>query len=76
MLTHVLCREIVEPQQNVFNFTQGEGVAKFAADNDMVLRGHTLVWHSQLAPWVSKLSGTALEKAMKNHIVMGSFTLL
>jgi endo-1,4-beta-xylanase len=64
-------RESVEPQQNVFNFTAAEIVAKFATDNNFTLRGHTLVWHSQLAPWVSSVTGKALEDAMVNHIVMG-----
>jgi endo-1,4-beta-xylanase len=54
----------------VFNFTGGEAIAQFAKSNGFTLRGHTLVWHSQLAPWVSTLTGEALQSAMENHIVM------
>jgi endo-1,4-beta-xylanase len=55
----------------VFNFTAAEQIASFAAANDFTMRCHTLVWHSQLAPFVASLSGTALQSAMENHIVMG-----
>ena len=34
----------------------------------MRVRGHTLVWHTQLAPWVAGLSGEALHEAMLRHI--------
>jgi GH35 family endo-1,4-beta-xylanase len=64
-------RESIEPFQNVFNFTAAEQIASFAAANDFTMRCHTLVWHSQLAPFVASLSGTALQSAMENHIVMG-----
>ncbi|KAI1474102.1 glycoside hydrolase family 10 protein [Daldinia eschscholtzii] len=43
-----------EPERGVFNFTEGDIVASIAAENDQLLRCHTLVWHSQLAPWVEE----------------------
>ncbi|KAB5571861.1 family 10 glycosyl hydrolase [Coniochaeta sp. 2T2.1] len=51
-----------EPEQNVFNYTEGEVVAKRAAEEGYYLRCHALVWHSQLAPWVeSRQDWTATE---------------
>ncbi|KAM7199202.1 Glycoside hydrolase superfamily [Naviculisporaceae sp. PSN 640] len=41
-----------EPEPGVFNFTEGDFVAKLAKDTGKILRCHALVWHSQLAPWV------------------------
>lgn len=38
-------REIIEPFQNVFNFTPGDTIRDFARAHDYTLRGHTLVWH-------------------------------
>ena len=60
----------VEPEPGVFNFTEGEVVAKIAADTGKLLRCHALVWHSQLAPWVEATNWTAdgLRTAIKRHI--------
>jgi len=41
-----------EAEQGVFNWTEGEIVTSIAKENDMILRCHALVWHSQLGPWV------------------------
>jgi len=60
--------EIIEPFQNQFNFTPGDVIRDFAQAHDFTLRGHTLVWHNQLAPFVSTLNGTDLLHAMTNHI--------
>jgi endo-1,4-beta-xylanase len=41
----------VHPEPERFDFTQGDFLADFAAKHDMKMRGHTLVWHEQLARW-------------------------
>ncbi|PKS11252.1 hypothetical protein jhhlp_003013 [Lomentospora prolificans] len=60
----------VEPEQGVFNFTEGDIVAGIAKENGQLLRCHTLVWHSQLAPWVEEGEWTAdeLREIIVNHI--------
>ncbi|TFK51014.1 endo-1,4-beta-xylanase [Heliocybe sulcata] len=58
----------IEPERNMFNFTGGDIVAAFANANDYTLRGHNLVWYSQLAPWVETLTGEDLWNATVNHI--------
>jgi endo-1,4-beta-xylanase len=60
--------EAVEPQPGSFSFGAGDKLVAFAAENGMRMRGHTLVWHSQLAPWVKTLSPDALRAAMASHI--------
>lgn len=45
--------QFVEPENGVFNFTEGEIVSNLAAKDKQLLRCHNLVWHSQLAPWVT-----------------------
>jgi endo-1,4-beta-xylanase len=58
----------VEPSPGQFSFGAGDALVAFAEQNGMRVRGHTLVWHTQLAPWVAGLSGEALHAAMLRHI--------
>jgi endo-1,4-beta-xylanase len=61
--------ETIEPEPGVFDFTRADAIVSFARDNGMKVRGHTLVWHSQLAPWVEALTGAdAVREAMTRHI--------
>lgn len=62
--------EVIEPQPGVFNFTLGDRTFQIAKQNGKKMRGHTLVWHSQLAPWVTANNYTAaeLKKVMKRHV--------
>jgi len=60
--------QTVEPQPGVFNFAPGDRIVAFASEHDLRMRGHTLVWHSQLAPWVTDLSTDDLRSAMARHI--------
>jgi len=58
----------VEPLPGQFAFRGGDALVAFAAAHDMRVRGHTLVWHGQLPPWVRRLSGEALRAAMVAHV--------
>ena len=62
--------DAIEPSQNNFNFSNGDKLVNFAANNNMKVRGHTLVWHSQLPGWMGNWSGSGdgLTSAMNNHI--------
>ena len=62
--------EVTEPEQGVFNFSSAETVWRFGAELGYTIRGHTLVWYSQLAPWVATLVGSELTEAMKTHITV------
>jgi endo-1,4-beta-xylanase len=60
----------IEPSQNNFNFGNGDKLVKFAESNNMKVRGHTLVWHSQLPSFMQNWNGSrdGLVSAMNNHI--------
>jgi endo-1,4-beta-xylanase len=60
--------ESVEPRPGGFSFEAADRLVAFAAENGMRMRGHTLVWHSQLAPWVKGLPPAELRAAMERHI--------
>jgi len=62
--------DAIEPSQNNFNFSNGDKLVNFALNNNMKVRGHTLVWHSQLPGWMGNWGGSrdGLISAMNNHI--------
>ncbi|TWF93840.1 endo-1,4-beta-xylanase [Saccharopolyspora dendranthemae] len=60
--------ETTEPAQGQFDFSGGDQVVGHAENQGMQVRGHTLVWHSQLAQWAQQLTGDALNQAMVDHI--------
>jgi endo-1,4-beta-xylanase len=60
--------DATEPQQGVFNYTQGDRIANWAIQNGKRLRGHTLAWHSQQPGWMQNMEGPALRQAMINHV--------
>ena len=66
--------ENIQPLENQFNFEQSDKIVNFAVDNNIKMRGHTLVWHNQTPEWVfkdskgEKASRELLLKRMKNHI--------
>ncbi|GAA2392243.1 endo-1,4-beta-xylanase [Streptomyces glaucosporus] len=68
--------DALEPSRNSFNFSTADRIANHARSQGMKLRGHTLVWHSQLPSWVGSLgSASEVRSAMNNHInqVMGRY---
>ncbi|KAK7028843.1 hypothetical protein VNI00_014856 [Paramarasmius palmivorus] len=67
--------ESIEPSQNQFNWDACDYTQNWITSRGGKFRGHTLVWHSQLASWVEGLQGSAVDDAMRNHIetVMGHY---
>ncbi|MFJ2091192.1 endo-1,4-beta-xylanase [Streptomyces sp. NPDC087901] len=60
--------DAVEASRNSFSFGSADQIVSHAQGKGMKLRGHTLVWHSQLPGWVGGLGADDLRSAMNNHI--------
>lgn len=60
--------DAVESTRNSFNFSSADQIVSRAQSKGMKVRGHTLVWHSQLPGWVGGLGTADLRTAMNNHI--------
>jgi endo-1,4-beta-xylanase len=64
----------LEANEGSFSYGTADAIVSFATTNNMKVRGHTLVWHSQNPSWVfSNGSGGMASKdvllaRMKNHI--------
>jgi endo-1,4-beta-xylanase len=43
---------LVEPLRGTFDWNAADALVAFAKANGQKVRGHTLVWHSQLPPWL------------------------
>ena len=52
------------PTKNSYNFDAADRLVDWALDNGIAVHGHTLVWHSQSAAWLTSASdGTPLTRA-------------
>jgi endo-1,4-beta-xylanase len=62
--------ESVEPLRGQFRWRNADAVVAFAKANGQRLRGHTLVWHSQLPLWLinGRFSPDELKSLMVAHI--------
>ncbi|GKT52855.1 glycosyl hydrolase family 10 [Colletotrichum tofieldiae] len=59
----------IEPTQGKFNWANADTLVDFATQNGKKIRGHTLVWHSQLAGYVNNIKDKAtLTKVIQDHI--------
>ena len=60
----------LQPQQGNFDFTTPDKLVDFAETNNMKIRGHTLIWHSQNPSWLEHGNWTRAEllAIMKDHI--------
>ena len=60
--------DTTEPSNGTFNFAPGDQIVQFAVAHNDRVRGHNLVWQSQLPSWVSSLPSNQVQAAMETHI--------
>ncbi|MEV0015504.1 endo-1,4-beta-xylanase [Streptomyces tendae] len=67
--------DATEPSRDTFTFGSADRIVDHAQSQGMDVRGHTLVWHSQLPSWVGSLGASDLRTAMNDHIngLMGHY---
>ena len=61
--------EQIHPKKDTYNFDVSDAYVAFGNKNKMHVVGHTLLWHSQLAPWVHEIKNKdTLVHHITNHI--------
>jgi endo-1,4-beta-xylanase len=60
--------DTTEPSNGSYNFGPGDQIVAFATAHSQRVRGHNLVWHSQLPSWVTSLPTSQVQAAMEAHI--------
>lgn len=62
--------ERLQPRPNEFDFSQADRLMAFAAEHQMAVRGHTLVWHRAVPDWLEQQdwSRDELMALLENHI--------
>lgn len=66
---NVMKSEVIHPGWDEYNFTMSDKVIALGEKNGIPIVGHTLVWHSQLSPFIKEsISPDSLRLFMKNHI--------
>ncbi len=62
--------ENIHPGRKVYNFSKTDKLVEFALSNNMRIRGHTLIWHTQNPYWIAKPGTTPeeLKETIRTHI--------
>lgn len=71
---NVMKPETIQSEKGQFDFSAADKIRNFTQENEMVMRGHTLVWHSQIPDWFFEgptgklVSKEVLLDRMRTHI--------
>jgi GH35 family endo-1,4-beta-xylanase len=59
----------VHPAEDAWRFERPDALVKWCQDNNLVVHGHTLVWHAQTNPWFFDGGDKAvITRRLKDHI--------
>lgn len=60
---------IMHPEWNRYNFDLADKLVAYAKKHNIVVNGHTLIWHSQLPPFVWRIKDAdSVRQYFSNHI--------
>ncbi|MDR6197363.1 endo-1,4-beta-xylanase [Siphonobacter sp. SORGH_AS_0500] len=66
---NIMKAEVIHPRWDQYNFTYADKLVEFGKKNKLAINAHTLVWHSQLPPFVRKIKrADSLQLFLKEHI--------
>ncbi|MGR3809347.1 endo-1,4-beta-xylanase [Jiulongibacter sp. NS-SX5] len=66
---NVMKSSLIHPEEDTYNFEMPDKLFALAEKNGQKVHGHTLVWHSQLSPFIAAIEDSAsMAEALKAHI--------
>ncbi|MEQ8142459.1 endo-1,4-beta-xylanase [Streptomyces sp. OP7] len=62
--------DYIHPERDRYDFEQADAIVEFARRNHQVVRGHTLLWHSQNPAWLEEgdFTKAELRGILREHI--------
>ncbi|EWC43829.1 hypothetical protein DRE_07273 [Drechslerella stenobrocha 248] len=61
--------ESIQPNQGSYSWSGADTLVNFALNNNMIVRGHTFVWHQQIPQWLKNINNKqTLTSAIQSHI--------
>jgi endo-1,4-beta-xylanase len=58
----------VEAVRGQYDWSGADAIVRYAQQHHKTVRGHTLVWHSQLPDWVAALPAPELRRVLRDHV--------
>ncbi|WP_328616004.1 endo-1,4-beta-xylanase [Amycolatopsis sp. NBC_00355] len=58
----------VEAVRGQYDWSGADAIVQYARAHHKTVRGHTLVWHSQLPDWVAALPADELRRVLRDHV--------
>jgi endo-1,4-beta-xylanase len=66
---NIMKAEVIHPEWNRYNFDLADKIVAYGNKHNMQVNGHTLIWHSQLPPFVRRLKDAdSVRQYFINHI--------
>jgi len=60
---------VLRPDEKTFAFEKADAIARFASENRLAMRGHTLAWYADMPEWTKAIdTPSAAERALVGHI--------
>lgn len=59
--------KLLRPGPDEFDFSAADGMADFASKNNLLFRGHTLIWHESLPKWFQEVVNYDNAKQIMEH---------